>query len=154
MSDVATIRLLRYPLRLYVRSREHFDELLREFQLLDLGATSGTASRPLPQRLADMVHEVTTRYKARVDELDGLRNAALADGQVSMELVYELPVDARQAAVDLAALLEECDTYCRNGKHLLTLATPPDLAEFRRWNLDEVVRQIDGGQPTAWPGEI
>lgn len=154
MTDIATIRLLRYPLRLYVRSRAHFDELLREFQLLDLGAASGTANRPLPHRLTDMVSELTDRYRARIDELDVLRNAALAHGQTSMDLVYDLPVDAKQAVEDLGALLEECDAFCRNGEHLLTLATPPEIAEFRRWNLGEVVRQIDGRPPTPWPGEL
>ena len=152
--DVATIRLLRYPLRHYVRSREHFDELLRELQLVDLGIQAGTTHLDLPQRLQALVDQLTTRYRARVDELDALRSAAIERGEVSMDLVYELPVEAKASVEQIAALLEECDEFCRNGSHLLTLATPPDMAEFRRWNLDEIRRQIDGGEPTPWPGDL
>lgn len=152
--DTATIQLLRYPLRHYLRSRAHFDELLRELQLLDLGRRAGTVHRDLPQRLSELVTEVTSRYRARVDELDALRNAAIERGELSMDLVYELPVEAKDAVERIAALLEECDEFCRNGEHLLTLATPPDMADFRRWNLTEIVRQIDGEQPRPWPGDL
>lgn len=152
--DVATIRLLRYPLRHYVRSRAHFDELLRELQLLDVGMQAGTTHRDLPKRLADLVTEVTSRYKSRVDQLDALRDAALERGESSIDLVYDVPVSAKADVERIGALLEECDQFCRNGEHLLTLATPPDLTEFRRWNLSEVTRQIDGAEPVPWPGSL
>jgi hypothetical protein len=154
MSDVVTIQLLRYPLRHYERSRAHFDELMRELQLVDLGAQSGTTHRDLPQRLTDLVAELTTRYQARVDELDALRNEAIERGEVAMDLVYNLPVEAKASVEKIGALLEECDEFCRNGAHLLTLATPPEIAEFRRWNLTEVLRQIEGAEPTPWPGDV
>jgi hypothetical protein len=152
--DVATIRLLRYPLRQYVRSREHFDELLRELQLVDLGIQAGTTQLDLPQRLQALVDQLTSQYQSRVDQLDAQRNAALERGEVTIDLVYELPVEAKAHVEQIAALLEECDDFCRNGSHLLTLATPPDMAEFRRWNLEEIRRQIDGREPTPWPGEL
>jgi hypothetical protein len=152
--DIATIRLLRYPLRHYLRSRAHFDELLRELQLLDLGQQLGTTHRDLPQRLSDLVTEITTRYRARVDELDVLRNAAIERGELSIDLVYDVPVEVGESVTQIAALLEECDQFCRNGQHLLTLATPPDMAEFRQWNLTEILRQIDGEEPIPWPGDL
>jgi hypothetical protein len=81
-----------------------------------------------------------------------MRNAARDQGETSMDLVYEAPVEARAAVVEIAGLLEECDEFCRSGEHLLTLATPPDIAEFRRWYLTEVLRQLDGHDPIPWHG--
>jgi hypothetical protein len=48
-------------------------------------------------------------------------------------------------------MLDEADEFCRQGKHLLTLATPPDLRRYRQWFLGEFVAQIGGRPPTPWP---
>jgi hypothetical protein len=66
--------------------------------------------------------------------------------------VYDVPSAARPAIERLDSVLEEADEFCRQGEHLLTLATPPDLVQFRRWNLREVLSQLDGAPPTPWSG--
>ena len=149
------IRLLRFPLRVYVRSRAHFDELVREFQLVDIGRTAGTADeRPLPRRLLQLVEQITHQYQARVDAIDAIRAAAIARGEISIDMEYDAPVAARDAIATLMALMEECDDFCRTDEYLLTLATPPDIAAFRRWNIGQVIAQIAGAEPTPWPGEL
>ena len=67
-----------------------------------------------------------------------------------MDLIYHVPVEVRQAAIDLGVLLDEADDFCRQGDELLTLATPPRAVAFRRWFLEEFVRQIDGQPPVSW----
>jgi hypothetical protein len=151
MTASATVRLLNYPLQLSLRSRQHFEELIREFQLVDLGAESAEGP-PLPVRLQELVTEITTTYKAKADEIEALRAPAIARGDLTMDLVYDVPTEARPAIERLDSVLEEADEYCRQGEHLLTLATPPEVAEFRRWNLHEVLSQIDGQPPTPWTG--
>ena len=151
MTDTATIRLLNYPLRLSLRSRQHFEELIREFQLVDLGTESADGPA-LPVRLQQLVSEITTTYRAKADEIEALRAPAIARGQATMDLVYDVPSAARPAIERLDSVLEEADEFCRQGEHLLTLATPPDLVQFRRWNLREVLSQIDGAPPTPWSG--
>jgi hypothetical protein len=49
-------------------------------------------------------------------------------------------------------MLDEADEFCRRGRHLLTLETPPELVVFRKWYLQEFIDQIErGAEPTAWP---
>ncbi|CAN5191697.1 hypothetical protein BH24ACT1_BH24ACT1_03630 [soil metagenome] len=67
-----------------------------------------------------------------------------------MDVEYRVPPEAKEAAVALGALLDEADEFCRNGIHLLTLATPPGPYALRRWYLSEFIAQIDGADPTPW----
>jgi hypothetical protein len=67
--------------------------------------------------------------------------------------VYRVPLAAGEACVELNAMLDEADEFCREGD-LLTLATPADQVAFRRWFLGEFVEQLGGGAPTPWPGPI
>ena len=48
-------------------------------------------------------------------------------------------------------MLDEADVFCREGE-LLTLATPADEVAFRRWFLNEFVRQLRGEPPRRWSG--
>jgi hypothetical protein len=48
-------------------------------------------------------------------------------------------------------MLDEVDEFCRQGKHLLTLATPPELVAYRRWYLGEFIAQLAGRPATPWP---
>jgi hypothetical protein len=48
-------------------------------------------------------------------------------------------------------MLDEADEYCRQGKHLLTLASDDELVRFRWWFLDQIIDQAAGKPPVAWP---
>ncbi|MDP8936487.1 MAG: hypothetical protein M3O23_01920, partial [Actinomycetota bacterium] len=48
-----------------------------------------------------------------------------------------MPAEVGPAAAEFNRLLDEADEFCRAGD-LLTLATPPDTAAFRRWFLDHL----------------
>jgi hypothetical protein len=71
--------------------------------------------------------------------------------EVVDDLVYVVPREAAGASQALSALYDEADEHCRQGRDLLTLATPPDLVVFRHWFLQEFVRQAEGRPPMSWP---
>ena len=149
---VVPVHLLQLPVPLAARSRQWFDELLREFALISAGATDGHDGPHVPRRLMQMVDELTTRFAGVSDEPQERLDAATARGdQVIPDHLLELPVEAAPAVVDLGALLDEADRYCRQGRHLLTLATPEDLLLYRRWYLSEIVEQLAGAAPVPWP---
>ncbi len=151
--EVRTVRMLQLPVQVWAASQEHHDELLREFALMTVGqADADTVSAPVPNRLLRVVHELTSRYSNRSDEQRAQLFAAAARGErVIDELDYELPPAVGPACQELARILAEADDYCREGEHLLTLATPDDLRLFRDWYLGEIVRQLEGAPPEPWP---
>ncbi len=151
-TGTVSVRLEELPLQLYAGFREHFDELNREFALLSLQQADPAGEVPeLPQRLLDLVAALTSRYASALDAVAQQRENAVARGESSATLVYEVPPSAADGAAALAALLDEADEYCRKGDVLLTLETPPELVAFRRWYLGQFVQQIDGAAPQSWP---
>ena len=71
--------------------------------------------------------------------------------EVLDHLDYVLPVAAAQACDELLRMFDEADRYCREGEHLLTLATSDELRAFRDWYLGEIVGQLSGAPPEPWP---
>jgi hypothetical protein len=144
--DLVRIHIIGLELEVFSRASEHMDELLREFGYLSTVTRTGS----VPSRLLDLVAElrqtytpVTARTQAKLDE-------ALARGDATVDLTFDVPPVARDACINLSRLLDEADDYCRAGD-LLTLETPPEAVALRRWYLGQFVAQIDGQPPTPWP---
>ncbi len=149
-TDVVDVRLLGFPLDLYRKAKEHHDELMRELALL---ALDDDPSTDVPRRLVELIAALRSRYARFTTGADAVRDEAMNRGEAAVDLTYRIPVQARTAVLDLAAMLDEADEFCRRGEHLLTLASPPDARAFRRWFLGEFVAQIDGADPTPWEGQ-
>jgi hypothetical protein len=147
-ADVRTVRLLNLPVRVASRAREHHEELMREFALLELSDSDA------PSRLMDLVANLESQYAAETEGPRLRLEEALSRGQRSIDLEYQVPAVAGDAVVALGAMLEEADEYCRQGEQLLTLASPPELVAYRQWYLDEFVRQIAGEPPRPWDGPL
>lgn len=146
-TDLIVVRLVRYPLDVYQRSDEHFEGLKREFALLGLSDTSG-----LPRRLIDLVDALTSQYAGPVTAADQVRQEAIRRGETELaELRYDLPAPAVGATKTLAKMLDDADAFCRQGQHLLSLATPPESLAFRRWYFGEFIAQAQGLEPLPWP---
>lgn len=144
------VRLLNLPLDLHERVQAQTDGLLREFRLLLEQSRDHECT--VPVRLLALVTEVSERYSGMADEQDQLVEDAVARGElVYPELVFHVPPGIEGACLELLALLDEADAYCRQGQHLLMLATPTELVDYRRWYLQEFVRQLGGQTPTPWP---
>jgi hypothetical protein len=142
------VRLLRLPLDVWQRTQEHVDGLLREFALISQDAEARAAT---PGRLLDLVKEMTAGYGGFSAEQRKAMVAALDRGESEIDLTYHVPPGAGAAAQQLGDMLDEADEYCRQGDHLLTLATPAEELRFRRWFIREFVDQIKGAPPTPWP---
>ena len=142
------IRIERLPLALYREASEHSDELMREFALIRESASEDGPA--VPRRLQHLVDQLTGRYSMFTGPQTEQLQRALARGDASIDLVYQVPPDVKEACLALDAMLDEADQFCRNGKDLLTLATPPRSLAFRKWFLHEFVRQADGEPPRPW----
>lgn len=141
------VRLVSLPVGVHRRAAEHDDTLRRELALVRAGreADAGARLAALSQELEGRFRGFTTEQTAQLDA---------ADGGGTIDLVYELPPDAADAAEQLGALLDEVDDLCRSGA-LVTRCTPPDLVAYRRWFLGEFVGQIRRGRPPRpWPGSV
>lgn len=149
IADARAVRLLELPVPLWAQSQEHHDELVREFTLI--AGSDPAVEHEIPARLTRLIAEVAGQY----GQFGGGQQLALADaaaaGLDSLDLIFHVPPQVAGAARHLGELLEEADDYCRGGRHLLTLATPPELAAFRCWYLGEFSAQIGGAEPTSWP---
>ena len=94
--------------------------------------------------MADLAERFGTfsQVQAVIDE-------ALARGDSTIDVEDEVPEAAGAAAMRLGALPDEADAFGRGGA-LLTVATPEDCVELRRWFLGEFAAQIGGAEPTSW----
>lgn len=145
------IRLQNVALRLLVAGREHHDDVMREFAMLALAEDMD--AEHTPKRLLELVDVLGRRYAAAAVRPDAEVDAAVARGDVTIDLVYHVPDHVAAAADELAALMDEADEFCRERK-LLSLARPPLVVEFSRWYLDEFRRQIAGEPPRPWDGPL
>ena len=146
---LVTVRLLDLPVGLHARSTEHNDELMREFTYIRAQSTDPDAS-DIPAKLLDLVDEVTERFSGFTAASQAELDDAIAAGTESIDLVYRVPPDVAGACIHLGELLDAADDYCRAGDVLLTMATPDELVAYRRWFLDEFVRQASGEPPQPW----
>jgi hypothetical protein len=147
-TELVEVRIVGMPLDVYRETAEHGDELMREFALIrERDAEDG---RAVPRRLLALVEALNTRFTVFTAAQEAQLREALERGDATIDLVYRVPADVKQGALELGAMLDEADAFCREGHDLLTLATPPRAVAFRNWFLDQFVRQIDGLEPTAW----
>lgn len=155
-AELVHVHVREVPVELWLRSQEHIAELQREFMLISADAQQDGDHPHVPQRLLTLIHDLNERYASFGAANEQLLFTAAADGVPSIDLDYDLPKDIPVAARQLNDMLDEADEFCRGGEHLLTLATPPDQLRFRRWFLDEMVRQVEGHEPMPWsayPGD-
>jgi hypothetical protein len=149
LGPTVQVRLVDAPVRVWKRSSEHHDELMREMALLALAPES---THDLPKRLVELVDVLGKRYGGSSSRPELQRDAALEAGLDRTDVVLEVPQSAGGAAAELGAMLEEVEEFCRTGDRLLTVAQPQVQAAFNSWYLAQVIDQCAGAEPTPWPG--
>lgn len=150
--DRVEVHLVDYPLDLYLRAQEHADDLIRELTLIANSRAVEAGQSDLPARLLVLVEQLTHQYAGVSDDVEKERDAALDRGETTIDLTYRVPREIADAVRHLGAIFDEADDYCRQGEHLLTLATPPAALAYRHWLLEEFVAQIDDQRaPVPWP---
>jgi hypothetical protein len=152
--QLVDVELRRVPVALQARAAEHAEELQREFVLISEGLQHPEGAPALPRRLLDLVERLQREFGGFTAEQEDAFDAALRAGSPTIDLKFRVPPGAAEAAVVLGHMLDEADEYCREGRHLLTLATPPDLVAYRRWYLQQFVDQAAGRPPTPWEGPL
>jgi hypothetical protein len=149
-----TVRLLNFPLRVFLEVRERHDELMRELALLSLQGEQDPAARDrLPPELSVLVDLLGRHYGAARERGHPARDAAIARGDVTAALSFHVTSGAVSDLLRLGALLHEADAFCRDGL-LLTMPRPPLYRAFVHWYEDEFVRQRLGLPPTPWNGPV
>lgn len=151
--DLCEIRIIGFPVEIQARAQEHMDDLRREFMLI-VTANGHDSHSHVPRQLLDLIEEIQRDYAGVTSEQEAAVVEARESGVKSLDLVYRVPSSVAKAAMRLGEALDEADIFCLAGDHLLTLATPPEARDLRRWYLGEFVAQIDGGSPTPWPDWI
>lgn len=144
--DMVAVEIVGLPVRLYRASAEHHDELRREFALIH----HGNDPHSVPVRLEKLIEELNARFGAFTAQPTGALHDAVARGDERIDLVYRVPRAVGAAALELDALLDEVDEFCRAGDHLLTQPTAGPPLAFRRWFLQEFPAQAAGRPPTPW----
>lgn len=152
MSGMSEEILLRgYPVRLGAEQQEHWDGLLRELQLIALSQPE--QREQVPGRLLGLVDLVTKIWSDDQTEPDRLRERALAEGRLTVDLRYPARPEVREVLLALDAVLVEVDAFCRTDD-LLALARPAGVLALHQWVVGEFLGQLDGQEPTAWSGPV
>ncbi|HEX7107077.1 MAG TPA: hypothetical protein VF218_14005 [Acidothermaceae bacterium] len=151
-AELHTVRLLNLPISLFLRAREHHDDLIRELTLMAIRRHSGEAPE-VSERLAELVEILGRRYGASASRADIVRDAAIERGEASVDLTYEVPSSILPDLARLKELLDAADEFCRT-EQLLTLPRTPEMVAFSHWYCDEFLNQINGLAPTPWTGPL
>lgn len=138
------VRFLSTPVGVWRRSRDWFEGLLREFDIIATGSDATT-----PRELVAFVAGARERFSRFSTGSTSVLEEAVERGEVTVDLEMNLPPEAAVAARDLWDRILAADDFCRQGD-LLTLALPEDVRAFIRWYLDEIAYQIEGGEPRPW----
>ena len=148
--ELVEVELIGVPLKLQMASSEHQDGLRREFRMLvDQGRAD--PSNSVPGRLIALAANLDRRFQAFGAAGREAIDAAVARGETSIDLKFEVPAAIGPAAKEFGAMLEEADEYCSAGEHLLTLCTPLEIVEYRHWAIQELINQPKGARPVPWP---
>ena len=174
-TELRTVRLLRLPVALFLRAREHHDELIREFTLMAIrsnahrgadtsNAANGRAANvvstaaddagpALPPRLRELVDILGRRFGASTSRADMERDAAIERGDATVDLTYHVPAGLAVDLQMLTQLMDDADHFCRM-EQLLTLPRDRSMVAFGHWYNSEFMRQIDGLPQTPWNGPL
>lgn len=129
------------PRDLCAASEQHRHALLRE---LVFAATARDTLGVRPEDLAtahDMNNLLTAGLRVALEEHHPQTNI--------LSLTLSVPTDAAVAVTTLRSVLGQAEDAAREER-LLTLPSLPLNRLFRKWLLDQVIGQLDGGSAAPW----
>ena len=126
---------------LHIRSRDHYEAVRREAQLLSL------APEAVPARLEDLVDRLSRQFpRSPVDEV---ADQAYLAKQPSFMVRYAMPDELVPAALDacdrIEALMDELDRWAGAGE-LGLLEAPDDVKRYRSEYLAQTRAQLRGAR--------
>lgn len=134
------------PVRLFLESQDHQHDLVREFQLVDIGARYDLVSTPVPQELARLVSDILARYGDVRTATRTQALAALDRGDETTALEVPVQPGMADALRTWLRLLEDADRICDEGL-LLVLGARPEVRELRRWYVSAIAAALEEGGP-------
>jgi len=147
--ETVQVMLLSVPPMVVQHYRKRWLELVREMHLVAL-------AQPSPQQ--ELAQRFCTAAQTLHNDLYVIERSttgyspALSDG-AAVDAVVDVSPSLRQAFVDLRDLARELEAHWAGGR-LLFVHPGPQAAQLREWWVGEFIGQIDGEEPTAWPGEM
>lgn len=148
--DWKTIRMVDVPARLMVASEQQLSDLVREAQL----AVAGPApALPGGRRTTALMQAISDRYAGQRGMGWSRAVQALSEGRDLITFEVPVPPEIGEDARVFLGLIEDAEELCRQGR-LLVMPAPEELRFFRRWAVDEVLRQLDGAEPSPYPGPV
>lgn len=135
------VTLVDLPCALYAASQQHRHALLRE---LLLAVPAGARLGVRPEDLAT-AHDMSNVISSSV--ATALRDQPSDADMHTLNL--SVPPDAATAVPTLRRVLGLAERAARQER-LLCRPGLPQVRAFRDWLLDEITRQLDGEEPTAW----
>ena len=137
--------LLRVPPQLFGELRRYHFELRRELRLLAM-----TAPDAYPLAAITDVFVQADRER-RASKGVAVLDAAIADGEESVDLRYWVPTSTPETMVHIRDLLDEV-YLAFSQEHLLAVRPPDVLVDLQTWYFTEFERQGNGLEPTPWRG--
>ena len=122
---------------LHIRSRDHYEAVRREAQLLSL------APEAAPARLEDLVDRLSRKFPP--SPVDEVADRAYLAKEPSFSARWTLPDELVPTALDacdeIEELLDEFDLWART-ENVLLLEAPDDIRRYRKAYLDQVRAQL------------
>ena len=146
LSDAASVevRLAGLPLQLALRLAKHNEALLRDYEL-HCHASS-----------ADVRYAARITDAARARELIAVavREAAAAaepgPQPQTVHVDFDVPTGELASFAALVDVLSDAERLAQDGT-LLSGPADAELTQLRDWAISEVLAQVSGGPPVAWP---
>ncbi|MGE5720077.1 MAG: ATP-binding protein, partial [Nocardioidaceae bacterium] len=139
------VRLAGCPVELSLRQDQHLDELVRELTLMSVDK-GNPESAALARRL-----EAILRAPAHARVAGRLQAQAAFDrGERLVDVEMAMPREFSHEVRLLDHAVREADVLC-DERRLLTLASPPEVREFRAWMTEQIVTQVEqDAEPVTW----
>ena len=122
---------------LHIRSRDHYEAVRREAQLLAL------APEAAPSRLEDLIARLTRQLPP--NPVDEVADQAFLAREPSFQVRFALPDELVPVALDachrLEELLDEFDLWA-NAEGVQLLEAPEEVKRYRKAYLDQVRAQL------------
>jgi anti-anti-sigma factor len=144
--STVVVRLIGVPVALWKRTALHHEGVNREFEIIRAGLSDDAP----PSRLQQLVMDLEGRFGDLSGGNREVLQSAFERGEVSVDLSFTVPIAAAELIGQLTESFDAVDEFCMEKQDLLSLASPPDMVQFRRWFLTEFTRQIEGLPPTPW----
>jgi hypothetical protein len=134
-----TVRITDVPAAEFIRLQHHVDDLLREFEIIRIGAAGATV--PVPEEVWAVTTELLAQYADTRASAWQQAEAAEQAGCDTLALEVTMPVDAADDVERLQRLFERADDLSRAGV-LLTPEPAPELVKLRRRIVEEVAAAL------------